>query len=263
MKYISLTFDDGRADNYEFAFPIMKSYGVTGTIFCTTGYIDGSWKKPDDWKSAGKAITIEQLQELQSSGWELGLHGDKHTTEVYDLSVALDKMKTWGFSGSSFGFSMPNSRIDEQKLHDFVNRYLQREVLYIRKGRRIDTSKFSSKALFALYCLFGNQHAYNLFNKQNITAVDNIDREGIYSVVVRNNDNPQMLLNFINFVPDETWIVFMFHSILPPDSPLYGSDPWNWSRAKFDLFCAEIKKIIDKNGLCVNNVADMVVQSSR
>lgn len=77
MKYVVFTFDDGRRDNYTYAYPVMKKYGITGTLFCTTGYIDGTWQKDKSWHSAGEAIHVYELKELQQEGWELVLHGDK------------------------------------------------------------------------------------------------------------------------------------------------------------------------------------------
>jgi hypothetical protein len=37
---IILTFDDGYVDNYQFAFPILKKYGMLGTFFILSGPID-------------------------------------------------------------------------------------------------------------------------------------------------------------------------------------------------------------------------------
>lgn len=40
-RAVSITFDDGYADNYSIALPILKRYGLTATFFIATGYLDG------------------------------------------------------------------------------------------------------------------------------------------------------------------------------------------------------------------------------
>ena len=243
MKYVSFTFDDGRRDNFTYAYPVMKKYGIAGTLFCTTGYIAGTWQKDESWLSAGEAIRIDELKELQQNGWELALHGDKHTTEVEDLKCASQKMAQWGFRNRPIGFSMPNSNIAKEKLDAVIDRYLGSELLYIRAGRQINTKSFSARALYALYTYGHLQWAYNKFNNVNLTDLSRINKKQIYSVVVRCKDDPEMLARFIEQIPDNTCAVLMLHSILPEDSKHYGTDPWNWSVARFEEFCKEIKKL--------------------
>ena len=242
MKYVSFTFDDGRRDNFTYAYPVMKKYGITGTLFCTTGYIDGTWQKDESWHSAGEAVHIDELKELQQNGWELALHGDKHTTEVEDLKCASQKMAQWGFRNRPIGFSMPNSNIAKEMLNAVIDTYLGSELLYIRAGRRINTKSFSARALYALYTYGHLQWAYNRFNNENLTNLNQIDKKQIYSVVVRCKDDPEMVAKFIEQIPNNTCAVLMLHSIIPEDSKYYGTDPWNWSAARFEEFCKEINK---------------------
>jgi peptidoglycan/xylan/chitin deacetylase (PgdA/CDA1 family) len=71
-KPIVLTFDDGYKDNYTDAFPIMKEFGMKGTIYVITGTIDKN----------SAYITSEQIREMH----EYGLDMDSHTVNHEDLS---------------------------------------------------------------------------------------------------------------------------------------------------------------------------------
>lgn len=245
MKYIVLTFDDGRDDNYIYAFPILKNYSFPATIYCTTGFIDGTWKKKDDWYSTDKPISIEQLHELKNNGWEIGLHGDKHITDLSDSNIAIKKITNWGLFEDYIGYSFPDSILDEEKLSDFKKYLFPQKIAYLRRGRKINTSKFSSKILFGLYTFCGSQKAYNLFNKNNIQSLNDVDFENVYSVVIRFKDEPKMISNFIASSPDNSLIVLMFHSILPRNHLLFGKDPWNWEDKKFKYFADCLKKMKD------------------
>lgn len=39
-RFAMITFDDGYLDNFELAYPVLKSNGVPGTFFITTGFLD-------------------------------------------------------------------------------------------------------------------------------------------------------------------------------------------------------------------------------
>lgn len=237
MKYICLTFDDGRDDNYFVAYSILSEYKMPATIFCTTGYIDGSWSKKDDWHSANKPLLLEQLGELKKAGWELGLHGDKHVTEYDDACNALSKFDCWGFGSTNVGFSLPDSKVRQDLLKYFVDNLYPNKICYIRRGRAIDITKLRSKVLYGFYNYLGFQSAYNAFNKSNVITRDNVDLLNIPSLVVRFNDKPTMLTKFIEKCPDNSMLVLMLHSILPNSNPLYGKDPWNWEDKKFNELC--------------------------
>jgi len=40
-RALSITFDDGYADNHDLAMPILQSHGLSATFFVATGYLDG------------------------------------------------------------------------------------------------------------------------------------------------------------------------------------------------------------------------------
>jgi peptidoglycan/xylan/chitin deacetylase (PgdA/CDA1 family) len=61
-KFIVLTFDDGYADNFELAFPILKKHNVPFTIYVSTGLIDRKsilwWYKLDEYLLKHDVLTL-------------------------------------------------------------------------------------------------------------------------------------------------------------------------------------------------------------
>src|SRR6201996_6046659 len=68
---VVLTFDDGYADFYSAALPLLKQNGFTGTIFMTTSGIDKE-------VAESRMLTWRELAEVQQSGIEIGAHTVKH-----------------------------------------------------------------------------------------------------------------------------------------------------------------------------------------
>jgi peptidoglycan/xylan/chitin deacetylase (PgdA/CDA1 family) len=65
---ILITLDDGYRDNYTNAYPIMKKYGFTGTIFLITDVVGHN-----DWY-----LNWDQIREMQQGGFIFGSHTLNH-----------------------------------------------------------------------------------------------------------------------------------------------------------------------------------------
>ena len=87
-KIVVITFDDGYADNYRTALPLLKKYNMKATVFLVVGLIvtDGY-------------LTEEQIFEMQESGhFRFGSHTVTHrkldTLSIGDIEKELSESKT-------------------------------------------------------------------------------------------------------------------------------------------------------------------------
>ncbi|ADJ28628.1 polysaccharide deacetylase family protein [Nitrosococcus watsonii] len=79
-RAVSVTFDDGYADNMEIALPILQQVGVPATFFIATGYLDGGWMWNDK--------IIETLRRMPNGDLDLTDMG----LDVYSLVNTADRL---------------------------------------------------------------------------------------------------------------------------------------------------------------------------
>lgn len=77
---ILITFDDGYLDNYLNAYPVLKKYNFTATIFIVTDLVG---KDP-------RFMTWEQVREMQDSGFVFGSHTVHH---VAMTSIPIEQVE--------------------------------------------------------------------------------------------------------------------------------------------------------------------------
>ena len=77
-RLILCTFDDGYENVFKNAFPLMKKYDFTATVFVCPDLIgkNNSWNHRDD--ANRRHLTHEMILELIKYGWEIGSHGLSH-----------------------------------------------------------------------------------------------------------------------------------------------------------------------------------------
>jgi len=95
-KQIAFTFDDGYESVYQNAFPVLKRYGFSATIFLITGYTgkENSWEAGFGRKF--KHLSWEQIQEMKESGLQFGSHTVNHPdlTRLHQNSLGYELKKS-------------------------------------------------------------------------------------------------------------------------------------------------------------------------
>jgi len=85
----AITFDDGYADNFRVALPILKARGLPATFFVATGYLNGGRMWND--------TIIESVRRTKASRWDLsgqGLSAFELTTNV-QKRIAINAIIRW------------------------------------------------------------------------------------------------------------------------------------------------------------------------
>jgi peptidoglycan/xylan/chitin deacetylase (PgdA/CDA1 family) len=120
-KPVVLTFDDGYADFYEAALPLLARYGFTGTVFVTTGWIAG---EPQRRGHRAGMLSWRQIEEVATAGVEIGAHsvshpeldqlaGDRLTRELAGPKHALEDKLGAAVTGLAYPFGYSNRLVRE------------------------------------------------------------------------------------------------------------------------------------------------------
>ena len=245
MRKIVLSFDDARSDFYTRAFPILKNYNLPASLNVISGYVNG--KAKISFPSSATGMTVEQVVECQHSGLvEIACHGANHQNTRRDVELNIEELIAMGIDVSSIGFASPQSEITEVNLNnegigDLLN---ESKLSYVRSGIQIRREGFLYILLSLLDRYFHRKELYWILNKRNIF---NCVKTIIPSAAVFSHTTCEQLQSFIEKMPDENCIIFMFHSILDTIDDGYGKDRYYWDVTRFEKICSWISKNEDVN----------------
>ncbi|HEX2910690.1 MAG TPA: polysaccharide deacetylase family protein [Chloroflexia bacterium] len=95
-KPLLITFDDGFADFYFKALPVLQKYNFNATLYVSTAYVGGTstWLYPEG-EGQRQMLGWEQLEEIVRAGIECGGHSHRHLQlDILPAQVVRDEVKT-------------------------------------------------------------------------------------------------------------------------------------------------------------------------
>ena len=80
-KAVVITFDDGYYNNYSYAYPLLKKYGMNG-VLSVIGYYTESYSKENTFNNNYSHVTWQMIKEMNNDGvFEI----QNHTYNLHDL----------------------------------------------------------------------------------------------------------------------------------------------------------------------------------
>lgn len=95
-KPVVLTFDDGMADFFTEALPILTRFNFPATLYIATAFVNGTcdWLRREG-ESSRSMVTWEQITQIQAAGIECGAHSHTHPQlDMLSPSRAQDEIIT-------------------------------------------------------------------------------------------------------------------------------------------------------------------------
>ncbi|HAG10410.1 MAG TPA: polysaccharide deacetylase [Desulfotomaculum sp.] len=125
-KSIVITFDDGYLDNYKYAFPVLKKYGFTATVFVVADYIG----KTNDFDAAKELQPVNQLlgwneiNQMSDYGITIGAHTLNHVSltditlpearyEIENCKLVLEKQLGTSIEAFAYPYGHYNNQLEE------------------------------------------------------------------------------------------------------------------------------------------------------
>jgi len=87
-RSVAITFDDGAANNYGQAFPVLHRYGFPATVFLVAGRLGQSREKPGWPEAATRYLNESEITEMRRTGIAFGSHTVSHV-RLTELEPAL------------------------------------------------------------------------------------------------------------------------------------------------------------------------------
>lgn len=259
MKYIVLSFDDGRKDFYTNALPVLQRYGLPATLNIISDYM-GKSNLPCFASGNYECLSWEEAKYCKDNGIEIANHSANHSNTISEIIRGVKEITNQLNITDSLGFASPGSFINAKNIKDYSKR-LTSNIKYIRSGNQIRRDGLFYAFLYIAYKYTKSCLLFYFFNKRNIIDLTNKDcLEQFYPSITCNNDNTiSQIIRFIKIIPDGKAVILMFHSILNKTDSGIKKDKWYNTVQDFEQLCSFLAK---SSNICVithNQLYNMMI----
>lgn len=164
---VSVTFDDGYADNHEHALPLLKKWSVPATFFVTVGLLeqdDATVQRLMQLRQTGfdeiRPLSWQQVEELLQEGMEIGSHTYSHPNLArldppnLQLELRRPKERLEERLGSeimtmAYPFGKPGRHVNELVMEMVEEAGYEKAAAILFRGVRESDSRFVLPRFFA------------------------------------------------------------------------------------------------------------------
>ncbi len=188
---LTITFDDAGFTQYKHGLPLVREFGVPGSLFVIIDVANRAGRKAQAW-----GMTWAQIIEFRDAGWEIGSHSVTHpnltelpsTDVIQELEVSMTEIQA-RLGQRPVSFASPFGEHDKRTL-------------------RLIAKVYSNHVL-----AWGGNEGRN--------PIKGTDRNKIGRMDIRNTADPEAVCNEMSRAArNNTWLVILVHGIVPtaPDT---------------------------------------------
>lgn len=250
---VTLTFDDGRRDNFKIVQDILMKYKLPATFYITTAFIEN---KINIGKS--QPLTKADLDFIQKNNlFEISAHGDFHKNDIKDIRNGIIKLRNWYKDIEEMGFASPHSKMSKKQVINNKEFWAEMNIKYIRLGNNFRSFYWPEKCIAKLAKITKSKLLYTLIYQSSLMK-DN-KRNLLFSAPIMKEHSFKQIKSLIDStVKQKKWVVFGLHSIGKENECPEHDTIWCWDTNKFDQLCRYLNKLREEGKLEVIKTIDIV-----